>query len=200
MLEFSNLRQRGLVMSDWYTRLTDYFPKKEMKTRQHFDVLFHEKQGIYQLAEGPDHILVYFEQSDYLFIDYILVCGSSRGNGIGSMILDQLKGKGKAIILEVEPATLKDPDSEKRIRFYEMNGFNKLNSIQYERIHMVTNELNKMDVFCWSPVHRTEHWVYERMKTIYDEVHAFKARELYYRNPQHVSDVLSLKALTYRLA
>nr|WP_263324455.1 GNAT family N-acetyltransferase [Neobacillus sp. Marseille-Q6967] len=184
-------------MSDWYTRLTEYFPEREMKSKGHFEILLQEKKGSYQLVEGPDHVLVYFEQSDYIFIDYILVCGGSRGKGIGSLILDHLKSTGKAIILEVEPATVKDPDSIKRIRFYEMNGFLKMNSIQYERIHMVTNEVNKMDIFCWSPVHKTEQWVYDRMKTIYEEVHAFKAGELYGRHPQPVSDVLWMRELVY---
>lgn len=187
-------------MSDWYTRLTDYFPEKEMKSKKHFEILFHEKQGIYRLEESQDHVLVYFETSDYIFIDYILVARSNRGNGRGSNILDQLKQKGKAIILEVEPAAFIDPDSEKRIRFYENNGFIKMNSIGYERIHMVTNELNKMDIFCWSPVHKTEQWVYDQMKTVYDGVHAYKARKLYGRTPQPVSEVLRLRELTYSKA
>lgn len=188
------------MMSDWYARLTEYFPEKEMKSKRHFELLFHEKQGIYQLEESRDHVLVYFEKEDYIFIDFILVARSNRGNGRGGTILDQLKRKGKAIILEVEPVTLIDPDSEKRIRFYEKNGFLKMDSIRYERIHMVTNELNQMDIFCWSPVHRTEQWVYNQMKEIYDNVHAFNARELYGRIPQPISDVLRMRELTYSKA
>jgi hypothetical protein len=185
------------MMSDWYTRLTEYFPEKEMKSKKHFEILFHEKQGIYQLEESQDHQLVYFEKSDYIFVDYILVAGSSRGKGRGSTILDQLKRKGKAIILEVEPANLIDPDSEKRIHFYEKNGFFKMNSIKYERIHIVSNELNKMDVFCWAPIHRTEEWVFDRMQDIYKEVHAFHTKEVYGRTAQPVSDVLWLRKLQY---
>lgn len=168
-----------------------------MKSKKHFEILFHEKRGIYQVEESPGHVLVYLEKDEYIFIDYILVTQNKRGNGRGRKILDQLKQKGKAIILEVEPVTLLDPDSEKRIRFYEKNGFLKMESIQYERIHMVTNELNQMDIFCWSPVHRTEQWVYNQMKTVYHEVHAYKATELYNRNPQLVSDVLQLRELTF---
>lgn len=182
-------------MSDWYSRLTDYFPEKEMKSKTHFESLFHEKQGIYQLEESPGHVLVYFENSDYIFIDYILVTQNKRGNGRGSKVLDQLKSKGKAIILEVEPVTQIDPDSERRVRFYEKNGFQRMESIRYERIHLVTDELNKMDIFCWSPVHRNEEWVYNQMKTVYHEVHAFKAMEHYNCHPQHVSDVLKLREL-----
>ncbi|MGG3466078.1 GNAT family N-acetyltransferase [Neobacillus pocheonensis] len=184
-------------MSDWYSRLTEYFPEKEMKSKRHFELLFQEKQGIYQLLEGPDYVVVYFEKADYLFIDFIIVFGSNRGKGRGSVILNELKQKGKAIILEVEPATPRDPDSEKRIRFYEKNGFLKMDGIGYERIHVVTKELNKMDIFCWSPVHTPEHWVYDRIKDTYVEVHAFKVSELYGCNPQHVSEVLWLKEPTY---
>ncbi|MGG1679780.1 GNAT family N-acetyltransferase [Neobacillus sp. NRS-1170] len=183
-------------MRDWYTRLTDYFPEKEMKSKKHFEILFQEKPGIYQVEESQDHVLVYFEKADYIFVDYILVARNTRGTGRGSVIIDQLKQKGKAIILEVEPVTLIDPDSEKRIRFYEKNDFLKMESISYERIHMVTNELNTMDIFCWFPVPRTEQWVYDQMKEIYTEVHAFKAREMYGRNPQSDSEVLWLRELT----
>ncbi|MGS2779668.1 GNAT family N-acetyltransferase [Robertmurraya sp. GLU-23] len=183
-------------MSDWYSRLTDYFPEKEMKSKKHFEILFHEKRGIYQVEESPSHVIVYLEKDEYIFIDYILVTQNKRGNGKGSKILEELKHKGKAIILEVEPVTQIDPDSKKRVRFYEKNGFRKMESISYERIHMVTDELNKMDILCWSPIHRTEQWVYDQMKTVFNEVHAFKAKELYNRQPQLVTDVLRLRELT----
>lgn len=182
-------------MTDWYTRLTEYFPEKEMKAKKHFEILFNEKKGSYQLEESTDYLLVYFEGADYIFIDYVLVARNNRGSGKGSWILEQLKQKGKAIILEVEPVTSKDPDSEKRIRFYENNHFIKMNSICYERIHMVTNELNKMDIFYWSKVHKTEQWVFDRMRDIYTGVHAFQTQEVYGRSAQPVSDVLKLREL-----
>jgi GNAT superfamily N-acetyltransferase len=182
-------------VSDWYSKLRGYFPEKEMKSKEHFEILFQDNKQSYKLLEGPDHVVVYFEQSDYLFIDYILVSGSSRGKGRGSIILNELKQKGKAIILEVEPASVEDPESEKRIRFYEKNSFLKKDSIGYERIHVVTKELNKMDIFCWSPVPATQQWVYDRMKDVYAEVHTYKVRELYGCNPQPVSEVLWLKEL-----
>ncbi|MEH7074512.1 GNAT family N-acetyltransferase [Neobacillus drentensis] len=185
-------------MYDWYSRLTSYFPEREMKSKQHFEVLFQEKLETYKLLEGPDHMVIYLDQPDYIFIDFILVFGNSRGKGRGSMVLNELKQWGKPIILEVEPANLKDPDSEKRIRFYEKHGFVKQDSISYERIHVVTNELNKMDIFCWSPIHRNEDWVFDRIKNAYEEVHAYKIEELYGRKPQHVSEVLWLKEPVYQ--
>lgn len=186
-------------MRDWYVRLCDYFPEKEMKSKRHFETLFQEKQGIYQLDEGPDHVLVYFEKQDYVFIDYILVDPGVRGKGTGSIVLNKLKEKGKAIILEVEPVTIVDPDSEKRIRFYQKNDFLKMDSVGYERIHMVTKELNKMDIFMYSPVSRTEQWAFDIMTEIYQEVHSYKAEELYGCNPQPASEVLWMKELTTTL-
>lgn len=184
-------------MSDWYTRLMDYFPEKEMKSKEHFDILLQEKKGAYQLEESRDHVLLYSENSNYVFIDYILVFGKRRGKGIGSIVLDQLKEKGKAIILEVEPVNLMDPDSEKRVRFYEKNDFTKMESIRYERIHAVTNELNKMDVFAWTPVPVSEEWVCDQMKDVYKQVHTYKYEEMYGCQPQPVSEVLRLGELTY---
>lgn len=114
----ASLIEEVFSSSNWYNRLREYFPEREMKSRKHFEILFQE-QAMYKLMEGPDYVVVYFEQQDYIFIDYIIVSGTSRGKGVGSIVLNELKSKGKAIILEVEPVSEEDPDSEKRVRFYE---------------------------------------------------------------------------------
>lgn len=191
-------RREGLVGElfggkDWYERLKEYFPEREMKSKQHFEILLKEKFELYQVMEANDYVVVYFEQLDYIFIDYILVSGNARGKGIGGKVLDLFKDKGKAIILEVEPITMEDPDSEKRIRFYERHGFVKMENIGYERIHSVSKELNKMDVYCWSNVETTEEWVLEKMKEIYTNVHAYKTQELYGVDAQSVTEVLWLR-------
>ncbi|MDM5335608.1 GNAT family N-acetyltransferase [Ureibacillus composti] len=188
----ASLIEEVYTTSNWFNRLREYFPEREMKSKQHFELLFQEKQATYQLMEGPDFIVVYFEQQDYIFIDYILVTGG-RGKGVGTKVLSELKSKGKAIILEVEPISPLDPDSEKRIRFYQRHDFLRMDSINYERIHMVTNELNVMDIYCWSPAGVSEEWVLEQMKEIYTEVHAFKTYEVYGKDAQPVSEVLKLK-------
>lgn len=143
--------------------------------------------------EGLDYLVVYFEQQEYIFIDYILVSGNSRGKGVGTVVLNELKSKGKAIVLEVEPISEIDPDSEKRIRFYQRHGFLIVDNIGYERVHLVTNELNKMDIHSWSPQCVTEQWVLDCMKEIYSEVHAYKVKEIFGRDPQPASEVLWLK-------
>jgi len=188
-----SLVQELLGGKDWYERLKEYFPEREMKSKQHFETLLQEKYGMYQVMEDNDYIVVYFEQLDYIFIDYILVSGNTRGKGIGGKVLNLLKEKGKAIILEVEPETLQDPDSGARIRFYERHGFLKMENIGYERIHHVSKELNKMDIFCWPVESREEDWVLEKMGEIYTNVHAYKTQELYGVEPQSVEDVLWLR-------
>ena len=179
--------------SNWYERLKEYFPEREMKSKQHFDALLEEKYEMYQVLEENDYVVVYFEQLDYIFIDYIIVSGNTRGKGVGGKVLDHFKEKGKAIILEVEPITNEDPDSEKRIRFYERHGFVKMENIGYERIHHVTKELNKMDIFCWSAQERTEDWVIEKMSEVYTNVHAYKTEELYGVQPQSTNEILWLR-------
>lgn len=179
--------------SNWFNRLKEYFPEREMKSKEHFEILFQEKQGMYQLMEGTDYIVVYYEQQDYIFIDYILVSGSTRGKGVGTKVINKLKNMGKAIILEVEPISDADQDSEKRVRFYDRHDFLTMRNIGYERIHMVTDELNTMDIYCWSPTSVTEQWVMEKMGEIYTEVHAYKGNEIYGRNPQKVTEVLWIR-------
>jgi hypothetical protein len=162
-----------------------------MKSKKHFEILFHEKKEIYQLEESKDHLLVYFEKSDYIFIDYILVAESSRGKGIGSTVLDLLKGKGKAIILEVEPVDYEDTDTEKRLRFYKREGFEHASSIGYRRRSLATNEVNPMEILYWSPTDAGEEAIYEGMKATYEQIHTYKDKELYGESYDKVDQVLT---------
>ncbi|RFU63729.1 GNAT family N-acetyltransferase [Peribacillus glennii] len=187
-------------MTEWYNKLTEYFPAREMKSKDHMQALFMEKGLIYKREEGPAHIVVYLEKEDFIFIDYILVSGKYRGNGMGSTLINRLKKKGKPIILEVEPITPADPDTKKRVIFYEKNSFRKATSITYKRLHIVTNELNEMDIYYWSPTPKTTEWVFEKMKGIYREVHAYRAADFYGKPAQEVSDVLSYDDNRYRAA
>ncbi|WP_079507286.1 GNAT family N-acetyltransferase [Mesobacillus jeotgali] len=188
------------MIKDWHEKLLEYFPAREMKSKKHFESLFTEKEKVYKKEEGPEYVLVYLEQQDFIFIDYILVSGSRRSRGTGSRLLDRLKQKNKAIILEVEPENASDPDSLKRIDFYQRNGFKEMGSIQYERIHAVTGELNKMDIYSWAPSPRTDEWVFERMKYVYQEIHAFNSKKLYGKNPQPADDVLQLRKKSFSKA
>ncbi|PLT34049.1 GNAT family N-acetyltransferase [Bacillus sp. V5-8f] len=187
-------------MTEWYNKLTAYFPAREMKSKHHMQALFMEKAELYKREEGPEYILVYLEKEDYIFIDYVLVSGKHRGNGMGSMLINRLKKKGKPIILEVEPITPNDPDTKKRVIFYEKNSFKKASSIVYQRLHAVTNELNEMDIFYWAPNRKNEAWVFEKMKEIYEQVHTYRAADFYGKPVQEVSEVLCYENGSYRAA
>lgn len=179
-------------MDGWFLKLREYFPAKEMKSHDHMNRLFMEKGRNYKLDEGPQYTLVYFEEDDFLFIDYILVSSSSRGNGLGSKVIDRVKYKNKAIILEVDPVSPEDPESGKRVRFYEKQKFKKAPSINYERKHPVTGERSEMDIFYWSPETVSEQWIFEKMKEAYTEVHAFENEAFYQKPAQAAEEVLQL--------
>ncbi len=177
---------------NWYEKLTSYFPDEEMKTKEHMDILFTEQPG-YKKDESDDHLLIYLENEDFLFIDYILITGKKRGAGIGSNLIRSLKEKEKPIILEVDPPEPSDPDTINRIRFYNRHDFSQARSIDYRRRHPITKKPNIMDVLCWSPSTVNDQWIFTKMGIIYEQVHAYKAEELYGVPIQRTHEVLSFK-------
>lgn len=104
-------------MSTCYPALREYFPANEMKSKEHFDKLLFDKGAYYKIKEGPDYVLVYFEKEDFVFVDFMLVHSGDRSKGIGNKVINWLKQKNKPIILEVEPISVADPDTGKRVRF-----------------------------------------------------------------------------------
>jgi len=190
--ELYKKREGKNAVEPWFIKLREYFPAKEMKSEEHMKMLFEHKPEFYKLDESPQHTLVYFEKPDFLFIDYILVSSTSRGSGLGSKIMNGVKNKNKAIVLEVDPVTPGDPESAKRVRFYERLDFKKAPSIEYVRNHPITGEKSVMDIFYWSPEAESEEWVLKKMMEAYEEVHAFKSEDLYGIEPQPASHVLQL--------
>lgn len=180
-------------MDTWFLKLREYFPAKEMKSHAHMKRLFTEKSNVYKLDEGPQYTLVYFEKDDFLFIDYVLVSSSSRDSGLGSKVMERVKKKNKAVILEVDPVSSSDPESGKRVRFYEKLKFKKAPSINYVRKHPVTGERSEMDIFYWSPESVSEEWVFEKMKEAYEEVHAYDNESFYNKPAQPSKEVLQLE-------
>lgn len=185
-------------MESWFSSLRDYFPAKEMKSENHMKQLFEKKPEGYKLDEGPQYTLVYFEKPDFLFIDYVLVNSSSRGSGLGSKIIERIKKKNKMIILEVDPISQEDPETAKRVRFYQKQNFKKVPSIEYVRKHPITGERSEMDIFYWSPNNESDEWVMAKMKEAYEEVHAFNGEELYGAPPQTADEVLRLREAKQR--
>ncbi|MGM7719576.1 GNAT family N-acetyltransferase [Metabacillus sp. Hm71] len=177
---------------NWYEKLNQYFPIEEMKSKEHMEALLKERADIYHKDEGKNHVMMYAELDDFIFIDYIFVSKDARGEGLGHKLLEKLKKKGKPIILEVEPVNYEDSDTEKRLKFYQREGFKHADSIGYERRSLATNEVNKMEILYWAPQNESEKDIYDAMIKTYKMIHTYKDKELYGESYQPAAEVLTL--------
>ena len=177
----------------WYEKLNGYFPVEEMKSKQHIEVLLDEKKE-YKKSESEKHVLLYVEEKDFIFVDYLLVTKHARGEGLGKRLLDGLKKKQKPIILEVEPAMKNDQDSIKRLNFYKRENFVHASSIIYKRRSLATKKENKMEILYWSPEEVSEVEILRAMKRIYENVHTYKDTVIYGQRYQPVKEVLQLES------
>lgn len=179
---------------NWFEKLNEYFPIEEMKSKEHMELLLKEKGDMYHKDEGENHVLMYAEANDFIFVDYVYVSGQSRGQGLGHKLMEKLKQKNKPIILEVEPVDYEDSDSQKRLRFYKRGGFQHATSIGYRRRSLATHEMNDMEILYWSPQNESEESILEKMKKTYEEIHTFKDEELYGDVYEEAEKVFSIKA------
>ncbi|RFU64710.1 GNAT family N-acetyltransferase [Peribacillus glennii] len=175
----------------WYEKLNQYFPVEEMKSREHMESLLQERSDIYQKDESPNHVLLYVELDNFVFVDYLFVSKNARGQGLGHKLIEKLKRKGKPIILEVEPVNYEDSDSEKRLHFYKREGFQHAASIGYKRKSLATQENNKMEILFWAPNEESEKMIYDAMKKTYEMIHTYKDQEFYGESYQPVNEVLT---------
>ncbi|MDP9727286.1 GNAT family N-acetyltransferase [Alicyclobacillus tolerans] len=176
---------------DWYSMLASYFPDEEMKKRAQFEDLLAEHDAYFK-KETDEYVVIYAEFRDFIFIDYLLVKPNIRSKGVGSKVLQAFKKKQKMILLEVEPENAEDADTLKRIRFYEKNGFQKAENIEYVR-ETADGKPLYMDIYYWSPESLDEREILNAMTRIYKEIHNFKSHK-YQRRPQlDPSDVLIWK-------
>ncbi|WP_188455352.1 GNAT family N-acetyltransferase [Virgibacillus oceani] len=176
---------------NWYEKLNKYFPVEEMKSKEHMEMLLKEKGDVYYKDEGPYHVMMYAEFDTFIFIDYVYVSAKSRGQGIGHKLIEKLKQRNKPIILEVEPVDYEDTDTEKRLHFYQREGFTHAQSIGYNRRSLATNEETPMEILYWSPNEDSEDAIYEKMKKMYEDIHTYKDEEIYGKSYQPVEEVLS---------
>ena len=180
---------------NWYEKLNQYFPIEEMKSKEHIEVLLEDKQEIYKKDEGPDHVLLYVEGDEFIFVDYLFVSKKSRGQGLGRKLIQKLQKKQKTILLEVEPVQENDDDTFKRLKFYKREGFKHASSISYSRKSLATKENTPMEILYWPAKPSVdEEDVFDFMKEIYSEIHTYKDDDLYGKSYQDVDDVLSLNA------
>ncbi|HYK71901.1 MAG TPA: GNAT family N-acetyltransferase [Pseudoneobacillus sp.] len=176
---------------NWYEKLNHYFPIEEMKSKEHMETLLKERSDIYQKDEGPNHVLMYAELDNFVFVDYLFVSKEARGEGLGHKLLEKLKRKGKPIILEVEPIKFEDSDTEKRLRFYKREGFEHAEHIGYKTRSLSTNEISELEILYWAPNGESEEMIFEAMKKTYNLIHTYKDKYFYGESYQPVDEVLT---------
>ena len=177
---------------EWYERLNEYFPEHEMKDPRQLQALIEDKD-VYHKEETDQYLLLYAEFPTFIFIDYLLIKPERRGKGVGTKVLNQLKQKGKDIILEVEPIDRDDEDTLRRVNFYRKNGFVKADRIQYEREDQ-SGEPYEMKIYYWTPKETLpQELVLEKMAKACREIHNFRSKRYYGRVVADPEEVLTLK-------
>ncbi|MCM2532461.1 GNAT family N-acetyltransferase [Neobacillus pocheonensis] len=175
----------------WYEKLNLYFPVEEMKSKEHMETLLKERSDIYHKDEGPNHVLMYAELDNFVFIDYLFVSKNARGQGLDHKLMEKMKRIGKPIILEVEPVNYEDSDTEKRLHFYKREGFEHAGSIGYRRKSLATREINKMEILYWAPNNESEEMIFKAMKKTYDMIHTYRDEHFYGESYEPVEEVLT---------
>ena len=177
---------------NWYKKLNEYFPAEEMKSKEHMDKLLSEKGDIYRKDEGKYHVMMYAEFDHFVFIDYIWVSSEARGQGIGHELIEKMKKKNKPILLEVEPIDYDDSDTEKRLRFYDREGFIHAKSIGYTPYSLATDEPVDLEILYWSPNEReTDADIFKQVQLIYQIIHSYKTKEIYGKTRKTVDEVVT---------
>lgn len=185
------LAQGGFRMN-WYEELKSYFPEEEMKSKAQLDCLLQEKADVYYKDEGTDHIVMYSEFPGFVYIDFLWVSEKSRGKGIGRKVIEKLKSKNKPIIIEVEPADENEPDTVRRLRFYDKLNFRLAESIDYLFQAFLNDSEVRLDIMYWADESMTEKEIFKYMNTVYQEIHSYKVEEFYSVIPKSVEKVVHL--------
>jgi predicted GNAT superfamily acetyltransferase len=178
----------------WYQKLNRYFPEEEMKKKEQMDALIKENPH-YKKEESDQYLILYGEYDEFIFVDYILVDKRARGQGIGKTVLEELKRKQKSIVLEVEPIDKDDPDTVKRERFYQANGFHKAADIEYYRdVGETAPDLNQMELYYWTPRNNiSEKDIHGYMIKVYDDIHHFNYEEYFDREIPVPEELVQLR-------
>lgn len=133
---------RKLDVKDYPEFLKMYnatFPENERrlyKSAEHVANFVHEKGGKFRgfaFDDGGDDFLgflTYWVFKGYVYIEHFAVDPAHRCKNVGSKMLSHLFDiEGPDVLVEVEkPDT---PDAERRIKFYERNGFKLREDINY---------------------------------------------------------------------
>ena len=127
-MEFTNLK-----MEDYPSFLklyNDVFPlnhRRIYEDEKHLDNYIKMKGGkfnAFSVVDGDLYLgfLSYWTFEGYTYIEHFAVDPAHRGKNLGRMMLEHLfKEVSPNVLLETEPGDT--PEAERRIKFYEKNGF-----------------------------------------------------------------------------
>lgn len=127
-MEFTNLK-----MEDYPSFLQLYnetFPHDQRRiyeSEKHLDNFIKMKGGKFNAFAAKDGdlflgFLSYWTFQGYTYIEHFAIAPDQRGKNLGRLMLNHLfKEVSPNVLLETSPAT--DEESQKRITFYEKNGF-----------------------------------------------------------------------------
>lgn len=118
--------------SSIYSDMQKQFPQSEMKSYEVFLKLIDD--GKYHVLAAYDReilvgYVIFAEIEDVIWLDYIAVLEELHSKGYGSKILNELKNIHShkiGCILEVECSDESEPNTLRRIKFYENLGAKKL--------------------------------------------------------------------------
>ncbi|MCM1378094.1 MAG: GNAT family N-acetyltransferase [Clostridium sp.] len=111
--------------------------RREYRDEKELDTFIREHKGKFHAFSAKDGdlylgFLSYWTFKGYVYIEHFAVDPAHRGKNLGRLMLQHLfKEVSPDVLLEVErPET---PDAERRIHFYEQNGFRVRKEIDYEQ-------------------------------------------------------------------
>lgn len=100
------------------------FPTHERRTRDRQERVLSHPDYRYEVITrdgAPAGILLSWEAGDFLYVEHFAVAPELRGGGVGSLALARLIGRGKDVVLEIDPPV--DETARRRQHFYEKAGF-----------------------------------------------------------------------------
>ena len=127
--------------------------KKTKKSEEKSSDHDYSKDQFLDLAENPDAFVysinhedenigycVIWELQGFYFLEHFEVFEEFRNQKLGEKILESLQEKFEKLILETEPDSLSEI-AERRLRFYERNGFSVIEKITFNQVMVKVNML-----------------------------------------------------------
>lgn len=118
---------------------TTSFPVHEQRNTEDIPAALELEEFHYDVFLAPEDdsllaILCYWMTDEFIYLEHFAVNPEKRNGGLGKIILDTLKSKGKGklpVILEIDPP--EDEISIRRLGFYQRSGF--ASNEQFDYIH-----------------------------------------------------------------